>query len=180
MNIYIACALTHVPGNFFKEYTNFIHEMAGELKTKHKVNYALINSDPQLAAKPDASKSRICYLWDRNMVEESDLVIAECSFPSTGMGIELQIAENKDIPVILCYRDYGINKSAPISYVNPDHSSHDLQIGEGYVSHMVLGLPSIFEVICYGTNSDGINRICEAVSLIENACIMGPTIRFSR
>lgn len=147
MKIYIACALTHVPRENFLEHSNWIHSIANLFKYQHEVTYALVNSDPQLALKPESSKSRLCYIWDREMVEEADLVIAEASFPSTGLGIELQIAEHKNIPVILCYRDYGVNKSKSIEYKNPDELIHELQIGEGYVSHMALGLPNILEVL---------------------------------
>src|SRR5437016_3430664 len=88
MKIYIACGLTHVPrGPIFDEHIAFIHGLAEELKgAGHEVKYALVNSDPQLASKPFVERPRLCYLWDRNMVEEAELVIAEASFPSTGMG----------------------------------------------------------------------------------------------
>jgi hypothetical protein len=95
MKIYIACGLTHVPRNLFREHTSFIHQLASELRRTddaHEVRYALVNSDPQLAAKPFGERARLCYLWDRDMVEQADLVIAELSFPSTGVGIEMQIA----------------------------------------------------------------------------------------
>ena len=78
MNIYIACALTHVPRDIFHAYSSHIHELANRLKEDgHHVKYALVNSDPQLAKKPKEDKARLCYLWDRKMVEEADLVVAE-------------------------------------------------------------------------------------------------------
>lgn len=100
MKIYIACALTHVPrGAIFDEHIAFIHELAGKLKSAgHEVMYALVNSDPQLASKPADERARLCYLWDRNMIEHAELLIAEASFPSTGLGIEMQIAEGKGTP----------------------------------------------------------------------------------
>ena len=167
MNIYIACGLTHVPRSFFKKYTSFIHMLAETLSQQHIVKYALVDSDPQLSLKPDTSKSKLCYLWDRKMVEESDIIIAESSFPSTGMGIELQLAENNDIPIIICYRDFEINKSNPVSYVNPDKSNHNLQIGDGFISHMVLGLPNVVNAIQYDSDLEGINSIIDALSLFE-------------
>ncbi len=128
--------VTHsIRGRAFEEYTSFIHKLAQALNQNgHTVKYALVDSDPQLASKPEENKARLCYLWDRKMVENSDLVIAEASFPSTGQGVELQIAENSDIPIILCYRDFGRNKALPASYENPNHLKCELQIGEGYVS----------------------------------------------
>jgi hypothetical protein len=76
----------------------------------------------------------------RAMVERSEVIIAEASFPSTGLGIEMQIAESKGIPIILCFRDFGVNKVEDISYENPDHSRHSLQVGDGFVTLMALGV----------------------------------------
>lgn len=169
MNIYIACGLTHVPRNLFKEYTDFIHSLASSLESigGNQVRYALINSDPQLAEKPFNERARLCYLWDREMVEHSDVIIAEASFPSTGLGIEMQIAEAKNIPIILCFQKLEANKAAPIGYDNPDQTHHTLQTGEGYVSLMALGIPSIFRAIGYLDTSDGISQITDTVRLLN-------------
>ena len=86
----------------------FIHRLAKELSEKnesHDVKYALLNSDPQLATRPFNERARLCYLWDREMVEEADAVVAEASFPGIGLGIELQLAEAKNIPTIICSSD---------------------------------------------------------------------------
>ena len=113
MNIYIACGLTHVPRDFFADYVAYLHGLARELRTipaVASVQYALVNSDPQLASKPASDRAALCYDWDRRMVEEADLLIAEASFPSTGLGIEMQIAETAGIPVIMLIGDHGINR----------------------------------------------------------------------
>ena len=170
MKIYIACGLTHVPRELFNEYVEFINSLASALKASaaaHQVKYALVNSDPQLAAKPFDERARLCYLWDREMIEEADLVIAEASFPSTGLGIEMQIAEAHDTPIVLCFRDFGHNKAAPAGYETPDHRHHELQIGEGYVSLMALGVPSVFRVLKYCGPADGLARILEVVRLLD-------------
>lgn len=168
MKIYIACALTHVPrGAIFEEHVAFIHELAGALKgAGHDVTYALVNSDPQLAAKPFDERARLCYLWDRNMVEQAELVIAEASFPSTGLGIEMQIAENAGTPIILCFRDFGTNKVESVSYENPDHSRHSLQVGDGFVTLMALGVPTLFKVFGYSDTKDGLTKILGALDLL--------------
>src|SRR6185312_8269192 len=105
MNVYISCALTHVPRDHFKQYADFIHRLADAARAAgcEPVTYALVNSDPQLAEKPFEERARLCYLWDRELVQQADLIIAEASFPSTGMGIELQIAESLGIPVIIAF-----------------------------------------------------------------------------
>jgi hypothetical protein len=168
MKIYIACALTHVPrGAVFDEHVAFIHGLAGALKVgAHEVMYALINSDPQLASKPFDDRARLCYLWDRNMVEQADLVIAEASFPSTGLGIEMQIAEGKGTPIILCFRDFGTNKVDSVTYENPDHSRHRLQVGNGFVTLMALGVPTVLKVVRYSDSEQGLVEITAAVDLL--------------
>ncbi|GGO40713.1 hypothetical protein [Deinococcus humi] len=161
MKIYIACALTHVPRHIFQSYADEIHTLAQALYNHgHHVKYAFKDSDPQLAQYKEDQRARLCYKWDRNMVEECDLVIAEASFPSIGLGIELQIAESLSIPIILSFNE-NLNRSKPISYKNPDQISHDLQIGQGYISLMALGLPNIIEVIKYETMGDILDRLPE-------------------
>lgn len=170
MKIYIACGLTHVPRDRFAAYADFVHRLAGALREPslgHDVKYALANSDPQLAQKPFGERARLCYLWDRQMVEEAGLVIAEASHPSIGLGIELQIAEFRSIPVLLCFRHNDDNKAVPILYENPDRTTHELQIGEGFVSLMALGLPTVFRVIAYKEDVDGIDQIIAATELFR-------------
>lgn len=168
MQIYIACGLTHVPRDIFPQYVSYLHELARQLRAIsaiEKVQYALVDSDPQLAAKPEADRAALCYDWDRRMVEGADLVLADASFPSTGLGIELQIAENSGIPVIMLVGDLGINRAHKVQYQNPNHAQHDLQIGRGIVSLMAIGLPAIRKIVSYRTFDEAIHEAVEAVSL---------------
>lgn len=169
MNVYIACGLTHVPRAHFGEYAEFIHGLALALKADGctQVKYALVNSDPQLATKPVVERPRLCYLWDRKMVENADVLIAESSFPSTGLGVEMQIAESQGIPIIVCFRDFDVNRAAAVEYENPDHTHHGLQIGEGFVSLMALGIPSVLRVVKYEEKADGISGVCDVVRAIR-------------
>jgi hypothetical protein len=171
MKIYIACALTHVPrGAIFEEHVAFIHGLAGMLKDAgHDVMYALVDSDPQLASKPFEERARLCYLWDRHMVEQAELIVAEASFPSTGLGIEMQIAESNGTPIILCFRDFGSNKVEGVLYENPDHSRHNLQVGDGFVTLMALGVPTIFRVVRYSDRQDGLLKAMSALDLFTQA-----------
>jgi hypothetical protein len=169
LKIYIACALTHVPRNHFDEYVAFQHRLAATLADAegHSVKYALVNSDPQLAAKPVADRAKLCYLWDSKMIQEADVVIAECSFPSIGLGVELQIAATEETPVIVAFRDFRDNRASPVHYRNPDSSNHELQIGDGFVSLMALGIPTVFKVHRYESTDDGIQQIVESVRLLR-------------
>jgi hypothetical protein len=168
VKIYLACGLTHVPRNVFPAYTTYLHSLAQALATIGSdctVKYALLNSDPQLAEKPPEDRASLCYAWDRRMVEEADLVIAEASFPSTGLGVELQIADTRGTPIIMLIGDYGVNRVKPARYTNPDASKHDLQVGEGIVSLMALGIPSIRRRIGYTCHETAIRLCVEAAKL---------------
>jgi nucleoside 2-deoxyribosyltransferase len=163
MRIYIGCGLTHVPREVFAEYTGFVRELASTLEVAHEVRYALRDSDPQLAQREPMERARLCYSWDRRMVESADAVVAEVSFASTGLGVELQIAEAKDTPVILCYRDWGTNRASPATYQTPDRQRHLLQIGDGFVSLMALGMPNIVQVVEYQPGASGVEQVVGAV-----------------
>lgn len=169
MNVYVACALTAVPRSEFAGYALFIHNLASALKENgcKNVKYALVDSDPQLADKPIKDRARLCYLWDREMVEKADVIIADASFHSIGLGIELQIAEARNTPIILCYRKNDSKRLAPVDYDNPDHSRHTLQIGEGYVSLMAIGIPCVFRTLGYSSDEEGIGLVIETIKLLD-------------
>lgn len=165
MNIYLACGLTHVPRSEFPAYVRLLHSLAAHLTDMHdiEVKYALRDSDPQLGQKPFADRARLCYAWDRQMVEWADLVVAEASFPSTGLGIELQIACARNIPIIVIFKLDERHKAPPIKYRTPDDDLHSLQLGEGYVSLMALGLPTIAKVLSYRNDTDALSKVGIAV-----------------
>jgi hypothetical protein len=164
MTIYLGCGLTHVPRNVFSDYVSLLHRIAAELECAGtEVKYALKHSDPHLAEKPFEEKARLCYLWDREFVEKADVLVAEASYPSTGLGIELQIAESHGKPIIVCFRAGSDTRAAEVRYENPDHTRHTLQIGDGYVSLMALGIPSVFKVIRYQHADDCISELVRAV-----------------
>lgn len=174
MRIYIGCGLTHAPRDRFAEYVVFIHQLAAELRAQpnnHQVRYALVDSDPQLASKPYDDRAQLCYLWDRRMVQEAELVIAEASHPSLGLVIELQVAEQAGISIIIAFQKFPANKSGPALYRNPDLSEHSLQIGEGYVSLMALGIPSVTRVIGYEQTADGVSAIIETVATLDRQSV---------
>lgn len=169
MKIYIACSLTHVPRIHFEEYVAFLHQLANSITEddRYTVKYALLNSDPQLAEKPAQERARLCYLWDAKMVREADVIIAECSFPSTGLGIELQIAVENETPIVIIFRGFAGNQAPPAAYANPDSTVHELQVGEGFVSLMALGLPSLFKVHRYGNTESGTKCVLETLNLLH-------------
>ena len=169
MKIYLACSLTHVPRAEFAAYVEFLQGLAEHLTVQHgaEVKYALRDSDPQLSQKPFTDRARLCYIWDKEMVEWSDLVVAEASYPSTGLGIELQIACSREIPVVIAFKLDEGHKAPPVKYHTSDHHVHSLQVGEGYVSLMALGLPNVFKVHPYHVTSEAYAYIGEAVETLR-------------
>jgi hypothetical protein len=168
MNIYLGCGLTHVPRAIFADYVGYLHKLANALQAipaVARVRYALVDSDPQLASKPTPDRAALCYDWDRRMVEEADLLVAEASFPSTGLGIELQLADTAGKPAIMLVGDFGTNRVGRAHYQNPDRSEHDLQIGEGIVSLMALGVPAIRKIVLYRTFDEAISQAVATVML---------------
>ena len=76
--------------------------------TEHigNINYSIANRN-----KKD---DQAIYEQDTNWLKESDLVIAECSHPSLGVGYEMAYAEQLGKPVYIFYRD-NIYLSAMLS-----------------------------------------------------------------
>jgi hypothetical protein len=165
---FISCALTHVPRDEFNSYVTFIHDLANTIRSSgcDYVSYALIDSDPQLALKPAQERAHLCYLWDHELVARSDVLIAEATYPSIGTGIELEIASALGRPIILCYEQLVKNRIAPIEYENPDHKRHRLQIGEGFVSLMALGIPTVYRVVPYAAHDEALVGVAEALKVL--------------
>lgn len=80
--------------------------------------------------------------WDRtyDVITECDLFIAECSTPSHGVGMELQMGQEHNIPIIALVRD--------------DIKDFDKSL-------MVLGLPNLRKVLRY-TNYEDLAKKLEA------------------
>lgn len=169
MKVYIACGLTHVPRHEFAQYVGLIEKLAGRLVDEFSadVKYALKDSDPQLALRPFAERASLCYLWDREMVEWADVVIAEASYPSTGLGIELQLACAQNIPAVLLFKLEDQHRAPPVQYQTADRHVHSLQLGEGYVSLMALGLPNVRKVLPYKNTEQAINDVLKMFETID-------------
>lgn len=169
MKIYLACGLTHVPRGEFAAYVCLIEEVAQFLTNSlgAKVKYALNDSDPQLAQKPFSDRARLCYLWDKEMVEWADVIVAEASYPSTGLGIELQIACARETPIVMAFRFDEHHKAPPVQYRTPDHEIHTLQLGEGFISLMALGLPSVFKVLPYTNVKEACTEVGRAIETLR-------------
>lgn len=149
--VFIGIACTHVPSNIFPEYKKLIESIADLVENlfECRARYALEDSDPQLSKINAELRPPECYRLDRQLVEDSQLFIAEASFPSTGLGQELQIAENKNIPIILCHKDWGCNTAETKNYNTRAGEKHSIELGNKIVTVMARGNPSVIKEICY-------------------------------
>lgn len=163
-NIYISCALTNLKPGIFKPYSDFIKNIALGLKNKgYQVTYALENSDPQLANYPDNKKPSLCYIWDKEMVENADLILADVSFPSIGVGIELQLACNRNVPIILSHSDFWTEPAQKKQYQTESGKTCNVQIGQNSISLMALGLPNVKNICTYNMPNELFEKLNDLI-----------------
>lgn len=159
--VFIGTACTHVPVSIFPEYKSLIESVADlvEALFRCRARYALEDSDPLLPQYERRRRPAECYRMDRELVEDSQLVIAEVSFPSTGLGQELQIAEFNKIPIILCYRDWGFNLAERKDYRTRAGEDHSIELGNTIVSVMVQGNHAVIKEIFYKNTVDLLKQL---------------------
>lgn len=159
--VFIGTACTHVPLKVFPEYKRVIESVADLVEGLFgcKARYALEDSDPQLSRMKRERRPPECYHMDRELVEGSQLVIAEVSFPSTGLGQELQIAEYNSIPIILCYKDWGCNIAETKDYRTRAGEPHSIELGNRIVTVMVQGNPSVIGDVPYNSTPDCVSKL---------------------
>lgn len=71
--------------------------------------------DLDLAAKEQGKKDQLIYEKDTAWLRECDLLIAECTCPSLGIGYELAYAERYNKPCYVFYRRSQVQLSAMIT-----------------------------------------------------------------
>lgn len=106
---------------------NELLEKYGEILDRHVANPNLSNIGENVSTEE-------IYQRDIHWIEESDLMIAEVSMPSLGVGYELSYAERLGKRII-CLCDHSVNLSA-----------------------MVAGNPN-FEIIRYEDSNDLLNQL---------------------
>jgi nucleoside 2-deoxyribosyltransferase len=113
MNIYFACSITG--GREFESVYQFITRALVE--DNHQVPTAHL-AEPGVASIEAVIDPIEVYTRDSNWIRESDVLIAEVSVPSHGVGYEIGYALGLGKPVLAIYRD-GRRVSKMISG-NPD------------------------------------------------------------
>jgi len=130
--VYVSGALTGVnEPDSVKRFYESIAELCKAFNMNPYVPH--LNSDP--IAHPDLSPREV-YEMDKREISRAELVIAYVGIPSLGVGSEIEIARENDIPVILLYeKNKKISRMirgnpaimAEISFTNFDNALQQLQ-----------------------------------------------------
>lgn len=107
--IYIGCALTHAP----QEYKDMIDSLKRILREKYEILdfIGLVNGTAQDV-----------YKWDTNCVKTCDYFIAECTYPSIGLGAELGTALEIGKPVLAVAHESAKVTRYVLGVTKPDYT----------------------------------------------------------
>jgi len=99
MNIYFSCSITggRRDQKIYQCIVEHLLEEGHQVPTAHLSNSAVMEMEGVVDA-------RDVYLRDSNWVEQCDVLIAEVSTPSHGVGYEIALALLRGKPVLCCYR----------------------------------------------------------------------------
>lgn len=131
MRIFFAGPLTNLQ---HPDKTKAFYKKLAALTEKNGIEYfwAFLNgTDP--IANPDVPANKV-YEVDKGQLEQSDVMVAYVGEPSTGTGMEIEIAKNRGIPVYLIYE-----KGAR-------------------VSRMLRGCPAVKGEIVFTDENDGLTQ----------------------
>ncbi len=130
--LYVGCSLTHATEEF--------RESVNVLKTKLRNEYTVLDFIGLSGLTMDP---RDVFTYDVSNVEKCDLFVAECSYASIGLGIELGVA-------------YSLKK--PILAIAGEDAK---------VSHIIKGITSPhFSFHRYATNEDVVKLIKEKIETL--------------
>ena len=90
-------------------------DLISYIKTKNAIVLTEHIGDNNLLKNEKNLTDKEIYLIDIAWMKESDLIIAECTRPSLGVGYELAFAEKLQKPVNVLYRNKECHLSAMIS-----------------------------------------------------------------
>ena len=93
---------------------NLYHDVIEHIQKTDIVLTEQVGDASHDVTEKEFSKEEKIYLKDTKWLRECDLVIAECTCPSLGVGYELAYAEKYNKPVYVFYRPSQTNLSAMI------------------------------------------------------------------
>lgn len=160
MDLFLCCSMTNVPNKFFNNYSKTISNLHSFIESfGHNVSNALRDNSPYDSSLDDFENAKVCYEWHKSRIEKSNLVIAEVSFPSIGVGIELESANQFNIPIILIYDKILAIKADVKEYEATGDLIKNTNITHPNISSMALGLKQAKELVGYKDFSDLSSRL---------------------
>lgn len=99
MKIYFAGSIRggRVDAELYHRLINYMQRKGGDVLTEH------VGSMNLSLKEQGRSKDKLIYEQDTTWLRESDVLIAECTCPSLGVGYELAYAERYGIPCHIFY-----------------------------------------------------------------------------
>ncbi len=99
MQAYFSCSITggRAEQQIYKKIVEHLQERGWVVPTAHLAEAGVI--DEEIVIDP-----RVVYQRDVRWVAESDILVAEVSTPSHGVGYEIALAELRKKPVFCCYQ----------------------------------------------------------------------------
>ncbi|NLH63281.1 MAG: C-Myc-responsive protein Rcl [Erysipelotrichaceae bacterium] len=98
-----------------QEDTAFYHEIISMIDQTDHVLTEQVGDIHHNALEHGRSKDQAIYDKDTAWLRECDLVIAECTHPSLGVGYEMAYAEKNQKPVYIFYRHSEVQLSAMLT-----------------------------------------------------------------
>ena len=111
MNIYFAGSIRggRVDANLYKEIINYLKEKGHIVLTEHVGDMSLS------ILENDRDKDKEIYERDIDFMKKSDILIAECTCPSLGVGYELAYSEKLNIKSYIFYNKSKTQLSAMLT-----------------------------------------------------------------
>lgn len=111
MNIYFAGSIRggRVDAHLYKEIIDYLKNKGHSVLTEHVGDISL--NELELGRDRDS----LIYNQDIGFMKRSDILIAECTTPSLGVGYELAFAEKLNIPCFIFYNKDRTELSAMLS-----------------------------------------------------------------
>ena len=127
MKIYFAGSIRggRVDAGLYLRIINYLQHKGHDVLTEH------VGSDHLCLEEQGRHRDAAIYDQDTAWLRESDVVIAECTCPSLGVGYELAYAERFEIPVHIFYNPSKCSLSAMLTgdsyfHIHPYNKEEDI------------------------------------------------------
>lgn len=114
-----------VDADLYKHIISHLQQMGHKVLTEH------VGSSNLCLTEQGRDRDAAIYEQDTAWLRESDVVIAECTCPSLGVGYELAFAERFNVPVHVFYNPSKCSLSAMITgdsyfHIHPYNTEEDI------------------------------------------------------